>query len=59
MMLALSPSGIERFRESKQIQVGAQRMCKGPCKKRRSIAQFACGDELCITCRRRAPKADK
>lgn len=32
----------------------AQQLCQGPCKQRRSIGQFANGDDWCIKCRRRA-----
>lgn len=31
----------------------AQKMCRGPCKQRRSVGQFAPGDDLCAKCRRR------
>jgi hypothetical protein len=32
----------------------AQRVCKGACRKRKSVGQFARGDDLCKTCRLRA-----
>lgn len=32
----------------------SQRQCKGPCKRRRSVAQFIADSELCAQCRRRA-----
>lgn len=31
----------------------AQKTCVGPCKRRRSVGQFAPGDAVCQQCRRR------
>lgn len=34
----------------------AMRACAGPCKRRRSLTQFAAGSTLCLRCAKRAPK---
>jgi len=35
----------------------AKKTCKGPCRRSRSVGQFAGDDVLCIKCRRRAGTA--
>lgn len=31
----------------------AQKVCQGPCRRRRSVGQFAEHDDVCVQCRRR------
>lgn len=42
--------------ERRKLFNQAQKTCKGPCKQRRSVGQFAAGDDVCAQCRRRGTK---
>lgn len=57
MSFAFTPYGewMYRQRSNKPMPVSyAMKRCAGPCKRTRSVGQFAANDELCATCRRRA-----
>lgn len=56
-LLSMRPANVEKFRQSTAATPAynfSQRQCKGACRRRRSYTQFAPGDEVCLTCRRRA-----
>jgi hypothetical protein len=55
--LSMLPKNTDFYREttkaSKPLNL-AMKNCAGPCRRRRSVAQFAEGDALCKICRSRA-----
>jgi hypothetical protein len=55
--LSMLPKNAEFYRENtkatKPLNL-AMKNCAGPCRRRRSVAQFAEGDALCKICRSRA-----
>ena len=56
-MINIGPQLMQKYRANSSKPGIAQtktRMCKGPCKRCRSVAQFAAGDTLCRICRNRA-----
>jgi hypothetical protein len=55
-MMYLSPAALHAYRKSsrKSMPMSSVRTCGGPCRKRRSAAQFLPGQTLCRICRLRS-----
>lgn len=50
MKTALSPRELAEYRAAPQIAMTNLRVCKGQCKKRRSVGQFDGDSAVCKTC---------
>lgn len=57
MTMSMRPGELARYRRVKHIEVGGQKNCRGECKKRRSVAQYREGSDVCLQCERRQPSS--